>query len=370
MSLIAGLVFGVVLLHYFASQKTVTPKFEELALGKGTSTSLASINGVQIHCYDLNDAHQCLDGYVKQAIDLPVALWLGNSQVHAINQMKSGDETAVPELHRRLIDQGAYFLTFSQPNANLQEHLLLFHYLHDRLPVKKLVIPVVFDDMRETGIRTSLVDVLKDHSVSVRMAQTKIGQRLLADNGDQDAAGNDMSALEDTVQEASEKWLNAQMDKLMIWSERPALRGQFLLSLYKLRNTALGINPSTVRKMLPGNYKLNRQAFEAMLDEARRQGIQVLVYVVPLRNDVPIPYNAAEYSNFKTDMQALSISMGAHFANLEDLVPAEYWGTKQSTAVGSKQELDFMHFSAGGHNLLAKALYQELQVLQTVGATP
>ena len=370
MSLVAGLVLGVIFLHFFVTQNAVTPKFEELALGEGTSTSLANVNGVQVHCHDLNDAQYCLEGYRKTAHNRPVTIWLGNSQVHAINQMKYGDETAVPELYRRLTDQGSYLLTFSQPNANLQEHLILFHYLQDRLPVKTLVIPVVFDDMRETGVRTSLVDALKDHSVSVQMARTKIGQRLLADNGDQDAAGNDMSALEETVQESSEKWLNDKMDKLEIWSERSVLRGQFFLSLYKLRNWALGINPSTVRKMLPGNYTLNRQAFAAILDEAKGLGIQVLVYVVPLRNDVPIPYNAAEYSSFKADMQALSVSRGAHFTNLEHLVPAEYWGTKQSTAIGSKQELDFMHFKAAGHDFLAKALHHELQVLQVRDATP
>jgi len=369
-SLIVGLFFGVILLHYFVTQLDTSLKFDELALGEGSSVNLASMNGVKVHCYDLVDAQQCLEGYTKVLGSLPVVLWLGNSQVHAINQMKSGDETAVPELYRRLVDNGHYLLTFSQPDANFQEHFLLFHYLLDQIPVKTLVMPVVFDDMRNTDIRASLVDALKDHSVSVRLAKTKMGQRLLANNSDQDAAGNDMSALEDTVQEASEKWLNAKMNKFQIWSERPTLRNHALLSLYRLRNWVLGINPSTERRMLPGSYALNRQALKAMLNEAKDRDIQVLVYVVPLRNDVPIPYNAAEYSSFKADMQALSVSQGAHFINLENLVPAKYWGTKNSTSIGGEQELDFMHFAAGGHGLLANALYRELQALQIIDNNP
>ena len=340
---------------------------KSFALGEGTTTSLTNINGNRVHCHDFDDAKQCLAGYAESANGNPVVLWLGNSQVHAINQMKSGDQTAVPELFKKLSEERRYLMTFSQPNANLQEHFLLFNYLQVRLPVKTLIMPVVFDDMRETGVRASLVDVLNDNSVSARMAQSEIGQNLLADNGDQDAAGNDMTALEDTMQESSEKWLNEKMDYFQIWSERPALRGQFFLSLYKFRNKMLGINPSSIRKMLPGNYSLNRQALEAILNQTRELGIQVLVYVVPLRNDVPTPYNAKEYSNFKTEMQALSISRGAYFVDLENLVPAEYWGTKTSTTGGSEQELDFMHFESAGHQLLSKALYSELQLMNAAG---
>ena len=82
-SLIAGLVFGVLLLHYFGTTNVAPPKFEDLALG--TTTSLASVNGGRVHCHDLDDAEQCMAGYKKTANDRPVVLWLGNSQVHAIN---------------------------------------------------------------------------------------------------------------------------------------------------------------------------------------------------------------------------------------------------------------------------------------------
>ena len=36
-------------------------------------------------------------------------------------------------------------ITFSQPNANLQEHYVLFEYLRHRLPVRTLILPLVFD---------------------------------------------------------------------------------------------------------------------------------------------------------------------------------------------------------------------------------
>ena len=352
------------MLYAFLPDPSETENFEELALGGETVSYFASVDGVPVHCHDLDDAHRCLRGYRDRGGARDVVLWLGNSQVHSINQMKPGDETAAADLHRRVARHGRYFLTFSQPNANLQEHYLLFQYLLDRVSIKTLVLPVVFDDMRNTGIRNSLADALKAPAVAARLAKTAIGQRLLSDHGDQDAAGNDMAALDDTVQEKSEAWLNARLESLWpLWAQRPTLRGELFLFLYQFRNWALGINPSSIRRMIPGRYALNRQALEATLDLARGRGIHVLLYVVPIRDDVKIPYDLNEYRLFKDDMKRLALAKGARFANLENLVPAQYRGSKAATTVGGGNELDFMHFQAGGHALLAEALYTELQAL-------
>jgi hypothetical protein len=37
-------------------------------------------------------------------------------------------------------------------------------------------------------------------------------------------------------------------------------------------------------------------------------------------------------------------------------VPGELWGTKASTTVEADEELDFMHFKAAGHEILAGRL--------------
>lgn len=363
-TLLLGLVMGVFLLYAVAPQSEAEKRFEELALGEGTTVALGTVAGIQVHCHDLDDIDQCLSGYAARGDRRPVALWLGNSQVHAINQYQPGQETAAPELHRRAQALGRYFLTLSQPNASLQEHYLLFAWLLGQLPLDTLVLPVVFDDMREEGVRTSLAAALKDPGTARILGLTPVGQRLVANHGEQDAAGNDMAALADTVQDRSERFLNAELEQIWpLWAQRPALRGEFFLSLYLLRNWALGIDPTSTRKMIPGRYAQNRQALAAILDLAAARGIQVLVYVVPLRNDVKVPYDPEEYAAFKAEVAALADRPGVHFANLEDLVPAEFWGAKAATTLGGGEELDFMHFQAGGHRLLAAALYQELERL-------
>ncbi|MDB2531613.1 hypothetical protein N9Y07_03795 [Alphaproteobacteria bacterium] len=360
--LLLGLFVGIVLLYQVLPEEQEKKRFEDLALGTENTASLGRADGLAVHCYDLNDAHECLKSYQRTASGQKVLLWLGNSQVHAINQFKPGQETAAPDLHRRFRVNGEYFLTFSQPNASLQEHYLLFAYLINRLPIKTLVLPVVFDDMREDGIRTSLIDAFKDYRTLDSLKSSEIGRILIENHGDQDVTGNELAALEETLQEHSEKALNSILeDAWSVWAERPALRGNFMGWLYEFRNLVLGINPTSTRKMIRGRYAKNRDALIAVLELAASQEVKVLVYVVPLRNDVKVPYDPLEYASFKTEMSSLARQNGSSFVDLENLVPAHLWGTKDSTTIGGGQELDFMHFQAGGHRLLANALYNKLK---------
>ena len=144
--------------------------FEELALGAETSSYFAAQGGYPIHCSGVAGAEKCLMG--ARVRNLPVhALWLGNSQVHSINQFRDGDENAPPLLSRRLNARGIDLLTFSQPNANLQEHLILYAYLQQRLSFDVLILPVVFDDLRETGLRADVAAALEDAAVRVRVGE-------------------------------------------------------------------------------------------------------------------------------------------------------------------------------------------------------
>ena len=69
----------------------------------------------------------------------------------------------------------------------------------------------------ESGIREGLSDILKNTEVSRGLSTTGIGKALLSRNVDQDSAGNDLSALDDTVQESVEEGLNESLDKLCLY---------------------------------------------------------------------------------------------------------------------------------------------------------
>tara|TARA_B100001123_G_scaffold447038_1_gene603291 strand:- start:941 stop:1804 length:864 start_codon:yes stop_codon:yes gene_type:complete len=278
--------------------------------------------------------------------------------------MKHGDKTAAHIMHKYLAPISKYFMTFSQPNANLQEHYLLFEYLALQLPVNTLVLSIVFDDMRETGIRPSLVEAFNNQVVNSRLHKTRIGRKMISLQGNQNSIENDFEALENTFQEQSEKYLNYKLGKfLKIWELRPTFRGRILTNLYFLRNWIFSITPSSVRKIIPGRYRLNLLSLNEILNTSVEQGIKVLIYIVPIRDDVKIPYDMSQYVKFKSEIQTISKKSGVRYANLESLVPAELWGVKPNTTFDSELELDFMHFQAGGHQLLADKLHEELKAL-------
>jgi hypothetical protein len=328
--------------------------FEDLALGQGTTAVYATVDGKPIHCKHMVDAQGCLDTH-RRSGGLPVILWLGNSQVHGINQYKEGEETAPAILFPRLRERGLHLVTFTQPNANLQEQLALYAYLESRLPIRSLILPVVFDDLRETGVRSDVLPVFEDPAARTVLEDSEVGRKLMARHVSQ--GEGDLAALHETVQERSETalndWLGAHSQ---LWSLRPQLRGQLFKQLYNLRNSLLGITAQSTRRMIPGRMELNFAAMSEILRRAEAAGIEALAYVVPLRDDVAVPYDLAEYAAFKQRVERLAEEGGARFANLERLVPAELWGTKGSTNLDGELEIDFMHFQSGGHRLLADRL--------------
>jgi hypothetical protein len=339
------------------SVKPHQTNFEEAsALGAATTSIYSRVADYPIHCKDSRDAADCLAG-LKSRKASSSALWLGNSQVHAVNQWHEGETNSTPLLFEKLKSHGLDLLTFSQPNASLQEHYVLFEYLQLRLHLQQLILPAVFDDTRESGIRHELSVLLDDVATQEAMATTEIGQRILQARETGSVKDDDTAGIAHTLQERVEQSLNTWLEEVSpLWAARPEIRGRLLISLYLWRNTLLGIKPTTKRKIIRSRYEDNMAAMAAILASAKSHDVKVLVYVAPLRNDVDVPYLDSEYRQYKTDVESLADRYGATFANLENLVPARLWGSKAATSSGGGDELDFMHFQAGGHRLLADRL--------------
>lgn len=360
------LIFGAVLAAVglqvlFGGRST---RFDEMALGKETSSYWAKIDDHPIHCSPPVDIEECIAGFKARGAT-EAAIWLGNSQVHAINQMIPGDSNAPPLLHHALKTlSGVDLLTFSQPNASLQEHLVLFQHLRTRLPIKLLILPIVFDDLRETGLRSEIGRVINDPATEHSLNQSDVGIQIVKTaraSGSTLAAissgKNDLEALHETTQEKTELAFTSFLEKYSsLWKSRGEVRGTLLTRLFFLRNQIFGINAQTARPLIPGRRALNMEALEEILIAARKARISVFAYVVPIRNDVEIPYLKEEYRAFKEEVASITVKHGATFENFEDLVPSRYWGSKDSTNLDGTPELDFMHFQAPGHRLLADAL--------------
>lgn len=357
--LITALIISFLFLQLFFG-KTEKTKFEDFALGVETSTFLYSYNSYPIHVTVLDSLDKFIAGW-KSRGKKEIILWLGNSQLHGINQFKPGDNTSPGYFYKYLEDNDYDLLAFSLPNANLQEHYLLFEYIRSILPVKELILGVCFDDLRESGIRQALLGITKDDSIAEILGNTKTGSNIIQNISLEISDNNDIAALDETVQEYTESnlnnWLNQNVE---LWNSRPEIRGQIFTQLFLLRNNVFNITPTSKRKIIKNRYNDNTLALEEIYSEGKKSGLKIITYILPIRNDVEPPYDLEEYRNFKTYLDSLNNSTNNILFNFENIVPAEFWGTKDATTFGGEKEIDFMHFQAAGHKILADSLWQRI----------
>lgn len=343
--------FGVTLAFAVLSVMTTAPttKFDELALGTESVPVFVERGGFPIHV-DMK-ADQLLEGIRARTVPRRV-LWLGNSQLFAINQYSDGEEPAPAILHDQMIANGVDVITVSPPNASLQDHLVIYSYLRNRIDsCDTVLLPVVFDDLRNDGVRPELSPLLADNETIATLMDSQIGRSLIESS----AAKTDEGST--TTQDLTEEFLEDSLSEhSKLWRYRAETRGQIFVQLFFLRNWAFGITAQSKRPLIKPRYTRNLAALRAILEMANDDGVRIVTYICPLRNDVAPPYIESEYNAFKSDLTDLVAAYDQTVHNLENLVPGQFWGMKDSTVVGGKTELDFMHFQHEGHKRLAQAM--------------
>ena len=316
-------IFVVMLL----TESLVDKTFSDLALNKETTSLFHSDAGKKVHCEMGNDILSCID---DRTIDI---LWLGNSQLHAINQIRNGiDKTAVGELYEKYKSQGLNVIGLSQPNASLLEHQKILDYVLSKSDIGYLILPLVYDDTREGSVRNDL---------------------LPEDNISRDQSENILHPNE--LRRSTEKFLNEAISGFLpVWDERSRIKAELYSIMYKIRNFLLGIDPSSVRKKLLGPYINNLQALNEIMETLERSQIPSLVYIAPIRSDNKLPYDIDDYMEFKEETRrSVNKFSFAQYANFESIVNNSLWGYKASTGLNSSTEIDFMHFQGPGHIILS-----------------
>ena len=334
---------------------------DDFALDENARTVRGATPEGPYHCSTVTDGAACVAAAQQRALP-QAALWLGNSQVHAVMQWAEGQENAPPELFRALRPTGWEVSTFSMPNGSAQEHYVMFEWLRQHLPIRAVVVALCYDDTREAGLRPGIARALAEPAVRAALAQTDFGRTLLARESASVTEDGDLAGLNETVQERAEVALVDLLDAhWMLWRLRPKSRAEVFIRLFRLRNRLLGITAQSKRKKIASQYADNLAGLDALLQQAKAHGVPAIAYIVPIRGDEALPYDMAEYEGFKADAERLAKTHGAVFANLEGLVPPEHWGAKRSTRVAGETEIDFMHFREPGHRLLAAELLRLLR---------
>ncbi|MGJ0513402.1 SGNH/GDSL hydrolase family protein [Methylocystis sp.] len=354
-----GLGFILALAGLEYARTHVLVKLEEAALGTQTQMVYESGHGERILCQDARENRLCEAAYEKAGYP-PVVLWLGNSQLPAVNRYKPDDATAPTLLHDALARRGSYVIALAQPNANLAEHGLIFAAVAPRYAPRVLLLPVVLDDIREQGIRTHVASFIEDSAARVA-AQKSLIWPVVAPMLAVGSAARDVPPVERTMQQRIEVSLNDRLSEWWpLWRERAKLRGILALTLHTVRNKVLGINAQSKRNVDPAVYAEKMRILAAILEHARNLGVRVLLYVPPYRLDISGPYLASDTDRLKADLVRLAAEHGAHYADFEDTVPGPEWGTVVDPLFGF-EDYDFMHFTGEGHRRFASSLDAELK---------
>lgn len=360
-SLVLAAVIALMTLYAY-SRKDI--QAEDFALGKDNFHGFETWNGLVFTGSSIEGIRSIVELHAVTPV-LPDAkprkliAWFGNSQLHTINQFKKGDHL-VPYWFRQLgsCPDCMVPLGFSLPNANLQEYLLLSHFVSRHLPINVLLLELVFDDLREDGLRGDFSRIL---SADLRgdVDRFPLGKETLVlfdTQSSKNGGAQENPGLAGFVQQSIEETLTKGLGEVWpLWKDRPQLRASLLTDLYWLRNWALNIKPTTVRTMIKPRYDRNMLALKGILSDFGKRGIPVVMYVAPIRQDHPLPYDTIQYDQWKQELEKLAVSYSATFVNLEKLVPNEMWGTYH------EGDVDFMHFQGSAHKLLANALFPLVQ---------
>lgn len=334
---------------------------ENLALGTENQAAFETWNGQRITAARPDDIAALVEARQKAAPN-PVAtgdiMWLGNSQLHTINQFKGGDHLAPYWLAENTNCGGCVVpLGLSLPNANLQEQLILAEYVLHRLKISLVIVKLVFDDLREDGIRGELVPLITP-DVREALQASEVGREIVkrTSQPDKEDSGAKQEGLHGFAQAVIEEALDRSLASVSsLWAERANLRSRVFIDVYEWRNWAFGITPSTVRRVIPARYQRNMQALDLILASAKRVNVPVLAYIAPIRNDVPLPYDERAYGKWIGDVEAKAQREQFTFLNLEKIVPNAQWGSIVS------DNIDYMHFQGAGHKILAEHIWPVVQ---------
>lgn len=355
----SALTAGIILKFGFGG----TRDFENAALGTLTvQYNAKSLNGDLIHT--IKQSESDVASMVNHASgQKPTVLILGNSQTHSINQKKTG-EVNYPELLQKTFPDQT-FLTNSLPNANLQEFAVASAWWAEQVSFQTLLLPVFMDDLREDGLRKDFLGGLVRDEFKIQSAESALAaewNETLASFQESQSEGSVSTEGIETPQEITEREINAWLaERSEIWRNRPNARGDLFMKLYQWRNTLFGINASTKRKMIPSRYERNFEALDLILENCHHRGVQVILYIPPIRTDVEVPYDLGEYATFKLAVEEKAKDyQNVSFNDFDSIVPGEYWGLKASTTNDAEPELDFMHFQFKGHEILADSLAMAL----------
>jgi hypothetical protein len=292
----------------------------------------------------------------------PLALWLGASQLYAVNHPEDDALTAISHAQRTADARGSElaYVQIASPNTNLHE--LLAGYLAFRqegLLPDVLVLGFTYDDLKEPGIRQTALDHIEpptpELAESIGPAVERIREARLAEGGgaEQDASPVKRTATSGTPQERLEDALVAWLERAWpAYAERSTLRAAAETS-WKMPVTTLAFRVlSRPQTIIPDDMQAwNGAALDAFFALAAADGVPLVIYKAPHRPDMrPFFHRRRDYDAYHAALAERCADAGVTWLDLESLVHAELWGQTNNHAP------DVFHFREEGHVSLGRAI--------------
>jgi hypothetical protein len=311
-------------------------------------------------------------------------LFIGNSQTIAIMDQTPGDMITPQWLQVLLARQNSAARKDSErakpievnlgslPNITAPELLIQLVAAGERSPRQAdiLIVSAVLEEFRGLGIRDEVVQLASEPEVLTRLSSlveqgsdlstvhTSLQPLLNSSVSSASTVATDSS--HSSYAQRLERRLQRSSESVPLFADRDNLRGQVSLGYHEWRNQLLGITTSSVRPVPDSSYRATLEMIELALRYAQSAKIRVVLYLAPIRPIQPNPNLPSDVARFRRDVPALCRRYDAKCLDYVDLVPEELWTNYPDSAVGSKGERDFAHFTGSAHKLLAEKLMADL----------
>ena len=361
--MIGGILAGTLLFHV-AALRSVDFAADDVALGRNTVAFTARFEERQIGGPIPELPEVLKTARAAREAGRPLVLWLGASQLYAINHPKAGDRTAVVFAAEQAQARGsrAAWIQCASPNSNAHELLCMYLAFRQAGVVpERLVLSFTYDDLKEPDIRDSALALLSPLDAETLRIGAQVAAELetertrVAGGLAREAATTPVvrTATSGTPQERLEDAIEGWLEKhWSAWAARGNLTAE-AVTWWKMPVTTLAFRifdrPQTV--VPPERGAWNWSALMTLLDFAQADGVRVLVYQAPHNPGLkPFYHPRGEYDRAQAAMARACEERHFDWIGLETLVPAGLWGETNNFTP------DVFHFRVEGHRLLGERI--------------
>lgn len=367
-TIVSYFIAGVILFFYLvASVGDFNGK--DFGLGLNTSSIINYNQGKPINGIAGDSAFFQIPTEISSTDNNKIALWLGASQIHSINEWEQGQRLAVAVANRCSKKHQISHFQLSTPNASFSDLLMLLWFaLENGAKPDIVVLPFVYDDLREFPPQQWLFELMTENIIEnnqtafTSMFKLKSKEELAKLKPQLNSVESDS-----TADQVLERIIIDNLNTIPHFKKRKAVRSFFTANFQLVNEKFFG----NVYGMLFGGEgtqrypevkkeqkEINIKSFLKILDVLKEREIKLLIYRQPIRPTNDIFYHEQPaYNLLFNDLIQAAKNANTSFssADFQNIVPQQYWGM---TNIG---EPDIFHFKQQGHEILGKKVAEEVQ---------